>query len=40
MDLGQAEIWNADIGFVHGMKMLLGRDVREAAARNRVETTL
>jgi general stress protein 26 len=40
MDLGQAEIWNADIGFVHGMKMLLGRDVREEAARNRVETTL
>ena len=40
MDLGSAEIWNADIGFVNGIRMLLGRDVREEAAENRVETAL
>lgn len=40
MDLGQAEIWNADLGFIDSVKMLLGHDMREEAAENRVETTL
>lgn len=40
MDLGQAEIWNADMGFIDTAKMLLGFDVREDAADDHVETTL
>ena len=40
MDLGQAEIWNADMGFVDTAKMLLGFDMREEAKDDHVETTL
>lgn len=40
MDLGQAEIWNSDLGFVDNARMLLGFDVREEAREEHVETTL
>lgn len=40
MDLGQAEIWNADIGFVDTAKMLLGFDVRQETADDHVQTAL
>ena len=40
MDLAQAEIWNADLGFVDTAKMLLGFDVRDEAADDHVETAL
>jgi len=40
MDLGQAEIWNADLGFVDTTKMLLGFDVREEAREKHAETVL
>lgn len=40
MDLAQAEIWHADMGFIDTTRMLLGLDVREHAAQNHVETTL
>ena len=40
MDLGQAEIWNADMGFIDTARMLLGFDVREQAADDHVETAL
>ena len=40
MDLGQAEIWNADLGFVDTAKMLLGFDVRQEAADDHAETAL
>lgn len=40
MDLGQAEIWNSDMGFVDTTKMLLGFDVRDETAENHTETTL
>ncbi len=38
MDLGQAEIWNAELGFLDTTKMLLGFDVRQDAANDHVET--
>jgi general stress protein 26 len=38
MDLGQAEIWNADLGVIDEVKMLLGFDVR-AEARDEHTTT-
>jgi len=40
MDLAQAEIWNADLGFMDTAKMLLGFDVRQEAADDHVETAL
>ncbi|MBH5322494.1 pyridoxamine 5'-phosphate oxidase family protein [Aurantiacibacter sediminis] len=40
MDLGQAEIWNGDLGFVDNAKMLFGFDVREDAKEEHTETTL
>ncbi len=40
MDLGRAEIWNADLGFFDDARMLLGFDVRDEAADEHTETTL
>ena len=40
MDLGDAEIWNSDLGFVDNMKMLLGFDSREEAKEEHAETVL
>jgi general stress protein 26 len=40
MDLGQAEIWNSDLGFYDNTKMLLGFDTREAAMEEHTETAL
>ena len=40
MDLGQAEIWNADLGFIDTAKMLMGFDVREDAADDHTEAAL
>ncbi|WP_340587836.1 pyridoxamine 5'-phosphate oxidase family protein [Erythrobacter alti] len=40
MDLGQAEIWNSDLGFIDNAKMLMGFDVREDAREEHTETTL
>ena len=40
MDLGQAEIWNSDLGFFDDAKMLLGFDVREEGAEEHARTTL
>lgn len=40
MDLGTAEIWNADMGLFNTAKMALGKDIREEAAERHAETTL
>ena len=40
MELGQAEIWNSDLGMITTAKMLLGQDVRDEAKDEHVETTL
>ena len=40
MDLGEAEIWNSDLGFVDTAKMLFGFDVREDAKEEHTETVL
>lgn len=40
MDLGQAEIWNSDLGLMTTAKMLLGKDVRDEAKKEHLETTL
>lgn len=40
MDLAQAEIWNADMGFIDTTRMLLGFDMRKNGAENHVETAL
>jgi len=40
LDLGQAEIWNSDLGFVDNIKMLLGFDSREDAKEEHAETAL
>jgi len=40
MDLGQAEIWNSDLGFFDNAKMLLGFDTRGEAADEHTKTTL
>ena len=40
MDLAKAEIWNSDLGLINNAKMLLGKDVREEAAENHVETAI
>lgn len=39
-DLGNAEIWNSDLGFVDNVKMLLGFDSRADAKEEHVETAL
>ena len=38
MDLGQAEIWNSDLGFIDNTRMLLGFEVDEEAREEHVET--
>jgi len=40
MDLGAAEIWDADMGLFNTAKMALGKDVRKEAAERHAETTL
>ena len=40
MDLGEAEIWNSDLGFIDNAKMLMGFDVREDAKEEHTETAL
>lgn len=40
MDLGDAEIWDSDLGLYHNAKMILGGDVREEAAEHHAETAL
>ena len=40
MDLGQAEIWNSDLGFIDTTRMLLGFEVEEEAREEHVETAL
>lgn len=39
-DLGQAEIWNSDLGFIDNIKMLLGFDTRDEAKEEHAETAL
>ena len=40
MDLGQAEVWNSDMGFIDNAKMLLGFDSREEAREEHAEVML
>jgi len=40
MDLGAAEIWEADLSLIEGVKLLLGKDVHETAQAKHTETTL
>ena len=40
LDLGNAEIWNSDLGLITTAKMLMGQDVREEARDEHVETAL
>ncbi|MGH6787943.1 MAG: pyridoxamine 5'-phosphate oxidase family protein [Novosphingobium sp.] len=40
MELGDASIWDSDLGLVGTAKMFLGLDAREDAERNQVETVL
>lgn len=40
MDLGDASIWNADLGMVAMAKMALGMDTREDAKGQRTQTSL
>ena len=40
MDLGEAEIWNADIGYNDTAKMALGFDIRDETRDDHIETTL
>ena len=40
MDLGQAEIWNSDLGFIDNTRMLLGFEVEEEAREEHAETAL
>ena len=40
MDLGEAEIWDSDLGTISNTKLLLGMDVREEAAEHHAKTTL
>lgn len=40
MDLGQAEIWNSDLGFIDNTKMLLGFEVEGEAREEHAETAL
>ncbi len=38
MDLGQAEIWNSDLGLIDNLKMLLGFDSRVESQNEHVKT--
>ncbi len=40
MDLGEAEIWNSDMGLIDNVKMLLGFDSRAEAMKEHTETVL
>lgn len=40
LDLGDAEIWDSDLGLYHNTKMLLGGDVRDEAAEHHAKTSL
>ena len=40
MDLGQAEIWNADMGLIDTARMLMGFEVEEETREEHVETAL
>lgn len=40
MDLGQAEIWNSDLGFVDNLKLLFGFDSRAQAREEHVQTLI
>ena len=40
MDLGQAEIWNSDLGFLDTARMLLGFDMLDEAKKEHTETML
>ena len=40
MDLGDATIWDADLGLTTTAKMLLGMDVTHDVGENHAETTL
>lgn len=40
MDLGDAEIWNGDLGILNTAKMALGMTVHEDAKKQHAETTL
>lgn len=40
LDLGQAEIWNADLGVIGAARTLLGFDMRDEARKEHVETRL
>lgn len=40
MDLGQAKIWDSNLGLVGTVKMLLGMDARRDASTNTAETQL
>ena len=40
MELGKAEIWNADLGMLTTAKMALGKDVRDDARDEHVKTAL
>jgi general stress protein 26 len=40
MDLGDAEIWNADVGLATTIKMALGKDVRADVRDDHAETVL
>lgn len=40
MDLGQAEIWDADIGLINAAKMALGITVHDDMEQRHAETTL
>ncbi|MGB7407086.1 MAG: pyridoxamine 5'-phosphate oxidase family protein [Pontixanthobacter sp.] len=40
MDLGDAEIWNGDMGILNVAKMALGKNVHDDAAKKHTETKL
>ncbi len=40
MDLGDAEIWNGDIGLLNTAKMVLGMNVHDEAEKQHAETSL
>jgi len=40
MELGEAELWNSDLGMIDNIKMLLGFEVKEEAREEHLETTL
>ena len=40
MELGEAKIWDSDLGLIGTAKMLLGMDAREEARGNQAETVL